>query len=156
MEQGGVTEQRTTVTRQSILPVRVSHGAFFHVRCGGKAGDASETAFIAHTLASVRTLLATANCDTPAVYLCSKTVGGDMTVRRVTLVRELPHTDLCILDFEDGRGVLWDESTYLGAVSAYVEIDEPQNVSRLANVAAHMASTCKADHESNDAGQDGK
>lgn len=95
-EQGGITGQPATVTQRSMLPVRVSDGAFFHVRYEGKTGDASksENAFIAHTLDSVLTLLATANCDTPAVYLCSKRVGGDITVRRVTAVSELPDTDM--------------------------------------------------------------
>ncbi len=154
MAQGGIPGQCTTVIQLSLLPVRVSHGAFFHVRYGGKSGDASENAFIAHTYASVRTLLATANCVTPSVYLCSKTVGGDMAIRRVTAVRQVPYTDVCIIDFEDGRGVLWDESEHLGAISFYLEVDAPLSVSQLANIAAQVASTRTAEREPNDAGRD--
>jgi hypothetical protein len=151
MEKGGVTDQRTTVAQQNLLPVRVSGGAFFHVRYDGKYGDASEEcAFIAHTFASVRALLSQANCATPDVYLCSKVVAGGMAVRRVTLVRNLPHTDLCIFDLEDGRGVLWDESGYFGAVSAYLEIDAPLNVSQLANIAVHATRTGSVEQKTND------
>jgi len=155
MEQNGVTGQSTALTRQSLLPVRVSDGAFFHVRYRGKTGEASQNAFIAHTFASVRALLAAANCPTPDVYLCSKTVGRDMAVRRVTTVSELPYTDMCILNFEDGRGVLWDENMHLGAISAYVEIDAPLNVGQLVNVPSRAASPSNDECEPNDAGQDG-
>lgn len=155
MEQGGVPRKRTTVTQRGLLPVRVSHGAFFHVRYSGKSGDASENAFIAHTYASVRTLLATANCATPAVYFCSRTVGGDMAVRRVTTVRHVPHTDVCVIDFEDGRGVLWDESEHLGATSFYLDVGAPLSVSQLANIATQVASTRNAEREPNDAGRGG-
>ncbi|SDC46780.1 hypothetical protein SAMN05421548_10742 [Paraburkholderia lycopersici] len=78
-----------------------------------------------------------------------------MAVRRITLVRRIPHTDLCILEFEDGRGVLWDESRYLGAVSCYVEIDAPMSVRQLATIAVRVASTSNAECEPNDASQDG-
>ncbi|TDY21955.1 hypothetical protein B0G81_2198 [Paraburkholderia sp. BL6665CI2N2] len=155
MEQVRVAERCSELTRQSLLPIKVSDGAFFHVRYSRNTDDATESAFIAHTYDSVRTLLAASNCATPAVYLCSKTVGGDMAVRRIALIRKIPHTGLCILEFEDGRGVLWDESRYLGAVSCYVEIDTPQSVGQLATIAARLASTSNAECEPNDARQDG-
>ncbi|MGF6787363.1 hypothetical protein [Paraburkholderia sp. 35.1] len=155
MEEGGMTEQCTTKAQRSLLPVRVSDDAFFHVRYDGKTGDApgNENAFIAHTLDSVLTLLATANCDTPAVYLCSKKVDGDIAVRRVTAVSELPDTDMCILFFGDGNGVLWDESKHLGAISTYVDVDAPLSLNQLANIAARVASASDAEREPNDTGQ---
>ncbi|MGF6370882.1 hypothetical protein OKW40_003632 [Paraburkholderia sp. RAU6.4a] len=150
MKDGGETEQRMTVTQQGLLPVRVSRGAFFHVRYGGKTGDGSEEcAFIAHTFASVRALLLQANCANPDVYLCSKVVGGGMAVRRVTLIRKLPHTDLCFFELEDGRGVLWDEAGYFGAVSAYLDVDAPQDVSQLTTIAAREAGTGSVEQKTN-------
>lgn len=154
MEQGGVAGPRSELTRQSLLPVRVSNGAFFHVRYGGTATDASEGAYIAHTYDSVRTLLSESKCITPAVYLCSRTVGGGMVARRVTFVRNIPHTDLCIFEFEDGRAVLWDESRYLGAVSAYVEIDAPLKVSQLTKSSVREQDAGDSGHEAKVADQD--
>jgi hypothetical protein len=151
MEEGVVTELSTTATQRGLLPVRVSHDAFFHVRYGGATDGALENAFIAHTYASVRTLLATANSATPVVYFCSKTVGRNMAVRRVTAVREIPDTNMYILDFEDGRGVLWDESEYLGAISAYVEIDTPLNLNQLGTATARVGSRSNAELGPNDA-----
>lgn len=150
-----VTGQPTDLTQRGLLPVRVSHGAFFHVRYDGKTGDASENenAFIAHTLDSVLSLLATANCDTPSVYLCSKRAGGDVAVRRITAVSELPDTDMCILLFEDGHGVLWDESKHLGANGTYVDVDAPLSLNQLVNIAARVASAGEAEREPNDTGQ---
>ncbi|SIT36597.1 hypothetical protein BN2475_90111 [Paraburkholderia ribeironis] len=157
MEQGGGTEQPTPLTQRGLLPVRVSHGAFFYVRYDGKTCDASqnENAFIAHTLDSVLTLLATANCDTPAVYLCSKRVDGDIAVRRITALSELPDTEMCILFFGDGNGVLWDESKHLGAVSTYADVNAPLSLNQLANIAARVASASDAERDPNDTGQDG-
>ncbi|WP_168664490.1 hypothetical protein [Paraburkholderia sp. SG-MS1] len=154
MEEHVVAWQRATVTQHALLPVRVSHDAFFHVRYGGPKDGAVENAFIAHTYASVRTLLAKANSATPIVYFCSKAVGRDMSVRRVTAVREVPDTNMYILDFEDGRGVLWDESEYLGSISAYVEIDTPLTVSQLGNISVRIASVTNAEQGLNDAAQD--
>ncbi|NKJ47627.1 hypothetical protein CIC12_12915 [Burkholderia sp. SG-MS1] len=59
-----------------------------------------------------------------------------------------------ILDFEDGRGVLWDESEYLGSISAYVEIDTPLTVSQLGNISVRIASVTNAEQGLNDAAQD--
>ncbi len=150
MEDGVMTEQRTTKTQRSLLPVRVSDDAFFHVRYGRKTADASESAFIAHTFASVRDLLAKADSARPAVYLCSKAVSGDMVVQRVACVREVPGTNMCIIDFEDGRGVIWDENTYLSSDSFYVEVGVPLSVTQFASIAARVASTGNAERETND------
>lgn len=63
-----------------------------------------------------------------------------MAVRRITAIRELPHTDLRILDFEDGNGVLWDESKHFATTSAYLEIGPPLNVADLANAPSCVVS----------------
>jgi hypothetical protein len=57
---------------------------------------------------------------------------------------------MCIIDFEDGRGVIWDENTYLSSDSFYVEVGVPLSVTQFASIAARVAITSNAEREPND------
>lgn len=137
---------------QGTLPVRVTDGAWFHLRYGAIKGNAvQEDAFIVQTFSDLRTLIARANDAgaVPVLYICSKALEGNMAFRRVVALRKVHETDdMHVFELEDGQAVLWDEGSDV-ELSTCIQIDAPSHIGGLANISSPRTNPDSTEREQN-------
>lgn len=145
MERSDTLGQSVEQPGQEVTPhVQVSEVAWFHIRFEAKKTNAApQGAFIAQTLSELRVLMHEANGEEPILHLFSRKLDKTFALRRVTLYRGIPGTDMHMFELEDGQAVLWcwnrDEDGLCAEVNGPAVVGELANISLLSTNADSTA-----------------